>query len=88
MKIQFGVLLLATLVLAGCENPQKAATTDANGQTVTTAAAHKKKCDATTGSRMGNCSDKGAPDVQGASGDDYRRANTAISQAPQQRKPN
>jgi len=87
MKIQFGALLLATLVLAGCENPQKAATTDANGQAVATSAAPKKKCDATTGSRMGNCSDQGAPDVQGSSGDDYRRASSTLSNAAHQSAP-
>ncbi len=72
MKIQFGALLLATLVLAGCENPNKAAAVDANGQPVATNVVPKRKCDASTGSRMGNCSDQASPDVAGTSGDGYK----------------
>ncbi len=86
MKIQFGALLVATLVLTGCESPPKTAAADGQPVVASTTVA-KKKCDATTGSRMNDCRDQGAPEVQGVSGDDYRRSASTGSNSAAQVQP-
>lgn len=89
MKIQFGALLVATLVLAGCENPSSKAAdgqASASQPTATAQATPKKRCGSSTGSRLGSC-DEGSPDVQGSSGDDFRRSSSTFNNTAPQHAP-
>ena len=78
MQLRLGAALIAAMALAGCASPPAA---NADRQAVASGDQAKKKCDAMTGSRMGNCRDAGAPEVQAVGGDDYRRDATTLSTA-------
>lgn len=91
MKLNFGVAMLATLLLAACASPQAAGPTAAGAsadqtQVVSDApVAKKKKCGDQTGSRLAPCGEGSTGDaVQGSSGDSYRDADmhSAFKRSP------
>ena len=77
MKMGLGAALAAVLFVAGCAAPQPDSKQVAAAGTDQSQPAPKKKCSASTGSRLGSC-DGSTPDVQGEGGDAYRNDLTRM----------